>query len=260
MKARLASGAPESGADSGAATEPLYQQVARVLREEVVAGVYPVGALLPTEDSLTERFSVSRYTVREALRLLREDGLVSSRRGAGTEVIPPPAPDTDTHQVMSINDLVTFASGTRFAIESIKLVSIGGKVAARTGLTEGDEWLEVHGYRFSESDNNPVCWTEYYINRAYAGVGRLLQRHKGPIFPLIEDMFGLRIIEVQQQISATLVSATLAKGLQVDQGSAALEVRRTYTTAEGEIAQVTINTHPASRFQHSMTMRRLRAT
>src|SRR5262249_18254501 len=56
-----------------------YLQVARTLRKEIVDGVYPVGSQLPTEHELCERFAVSRYTIREALRRLREDNLVSSR-------------------------------------------------------------------------------------------------------------------------------------------------------------------------------------
>ncbi len=87
----------------------------------------------------------------------------------------------------------------------------------------------------------------------------LLHRHDGPIFPLIEDLFGVSVVEVHQEISAVSVSAALADRLKVDQGSAALEMRRTYTTSDGEIAQVTVNTHPSSRFRHSMTMRRVKA-
>ena len=56
----------------------------RALKDEIVSGVLPVGSQLPTEEELCERFSVSRYTVREALRRLREDSLVSSRQGQGT--------------------------------------------------------------------------------------------------------------------------------------------------------------------------------
>lgn len=248
----------EPAESGGKSKSPLYLQVAHALREEVVRGVYPVGSLLPTEDKLCERFSVSRYTVREALRLLREDGLVSSRRGAGTIVVPPHSSGSDSHQVMSINDLVAFATGTRYAIDSIRTLTIDKKLAGRTGLAAGEEWLEVRGYRYSEDHDIPVCWTEYYINRAYAAVGRILQRHTGPIFPLIEDMFGLSIAEVHQQISATLIAPGLAADLKVAKESAALEVRRTYKTADEKIAQVTINTHPAARFQHSMTMRRVK--
>jgi DNA-binding GntR family transcriptional regulator len=131
-------------------------------------------------------------------------------------------------------------------------------VAARTGLGSGEEWLAVRGVRQSEGAEYPLCRTEYYINRAFAAVGRLLQRHTGPIFPLIEDLFGVSIVEVDQEIAAVLVSPALADALKTEPGSPALEVQRTYKTSDGEIAQVTVNTHPASRFRHSMTMRRVR--
>ncbi len=240
------------------AAGPLYRQVAQSLLDDIVSGAQPVGSLLPTEDELCKRYEVSRHTVREALRVLRNDGLVESRQGAGTVVIPPKSSGSDIHQVMSINDLLAFASDARFEVDSITMIRVDGKLAERAGLNEGDEWLQVLGYRRARTGDEALCWTEYYINRDYAAVGRILQRHAGPVFPLIEDMFGLSIIEVQQQISATLVSGKLAGGLQVKPGSAALEVRRTYKTSSGSKAQVTINTHPAARFQHSMTMRRVR--
>lgn len=237
---------------------PLYLQVARALKQEIVGGVYPVGSQLPTEDDLCGRFSVSRYTIREALRRLREDHLVSSRQGAGTVVVPRLSSDSYVQDVMSIKDLLDFATGARFAIETVEMVVLDDKLALRTGLVSGEEWLGVRGFRQTEGAKYPVCWTEYYINRHFAAVGRLLQRHSGPIFPLIEDLFGHSIVEVHQEIAAVILPAALARGLKVDPGTAALEVRRTYKTSEGEVAQVTINTHPASRFRHSMTMRRVR--
>jgi GntR family transcriptional regulator len=103
-----------------------------------------------------------------------------------------------------------------------------------------------------------VCWTEVYINREFAAVGRLLQRHRGPIFHFIEDMFGQSLVEVHQEIAAALISPALAPGIKAKAGTTALEVQRTYQLASGKIAQVAINTHPASRFRHSMTMRRVK--
>ena len=239
-----------------ASTEHRYLQVARALRKDIVEGVYPVGSQLPTEHELCQRFSVSRYTVREALRRLREDNLVSSRPRAGTLVVP--RSTSDSYDVMSINDLLAFAGGARFAIESIAMTTIDDELATRASLRTGEEWLAVRGFRQSDGAGFPLCRTEYYINRAFAGVGRLLQRHSGPIFPLIEDLFGLNIVEVRQEIAAVLVSPTLADGLKVEPGTPALEVQRTYKTSDDEVAQVTINTHPSSRFRHSMTMRRIR--
>jgi GntR family transcriptional regulator len=247
----------ESTGPAGAA-DHRYLQVARTLRKEIVDGVYPVGSQLPTEHDLCERFGVSRYTVREALRRLRDDNLVSSRPRAGTMVVARAASNSYAQEVMSINDLLAFAAGARFSIESNTMVTLDDELAAHTGLPAGSEWLVVRGIREGETPE-PICRTEYYINRAFAAVGRLLQRHNGPIFPLIEDLFGVSVVEVQQEIGAAVASPSLAADLKVDAGSAALEMRRTYTTSDGEIAQVTINTHPATRFRYSMTMRRVKA-
>src|SRR6266852_3725817 len=237
--------------------DPLYLQVVRALKDEIVTGVHPVGSQLPTEEELCERFSVSRYTVREALRRLREDNLVSSRQGAGTIVVPPRPADSFVHEVMSINDLVAFATGVRFAIDTIEMVVADDELAARIGVAGGENWLLVRGFRHTEGSKLPVCYTEVYINREFAAVGRLLQRHTGPIFHLIEDLYGQSIVEVHQEIAAALISPALAGGLKVKPGATTLEVQRAYKLAAGKIAQVAINTHPASRFRHAMTMRRV---
>jgi GntR family transcriptional regulator len=235
-----------------------YLQVARTLRKEIVDGVYPIGSQLPTEHELCERFSVSRYTVREALRRLRDDNLVSSRPRAGTMVVPRVSANSYAQDNMTINDLLAFASGAELDIESTGMVTIDAELAARTGLAEGEEWLAVLGFRQAVDAEYTHCWTEYYINRAFAAVGRLLQRHTGPVFPLIEDLFGVSVVEVHQEIGAVLVTPMLAERLKVGSGTPAVEVHRTYKTSDGEVAQMTINTHPASRFRHSMTLRRVK--
>jgi len=240
------------------AEEPLYQRVARALKKDIVGGVYPVGSQLPTEDELCGRFSVSRYTVREALRRLREDNLVSSRQGAGSIVVPRHSSDSYAQDVMSINDLVSWAAGRRFAIESMQMLRIDAELGSRSGLASGEEWLVVRGFGHMEGVDCPFCWAEYFIHRDYAAIGRLLPRHTGPVFPLIEDLFGQTIVEVHQEIGATLISPTLAQSLKVETGTAGLEVRRSYKTSEGRIAQVTISIHPAANFRHSMMLRRVR--
>lgn len=238
-------------------TDHRYLRVARVLRKEIADGVYPIGSQLPTEHELCERFAVSRYTVREALRRLREDNLVVSRPRAGTVVIPRAATNCYAQDVVSIDDLVAFAAGAQFEIDSNAIVTLDAEVAARTGLPTGTQWLAVRGNRRAEGQNAPICRTEYYINRSFAGVGRLLQRHSGPIFPLIEDVFGVSVTEVRQHIRAVIISPELATELVVAPGTAGLQMQRRYTTSEGEIAQVTVNTHAGDDYRYSMTLHRV---
>ncbi len=65
---------------------PKYLQVADVLRREIAEGVFRDGQALMTEEELRLRFQVSRQTIRQAISLLENDGLVDRRRGSGTYV------------------------------------------------------------------------------------------------------------------------------------------------------------------------------
>ncbi|MDC0708655.1 GntR family transcriptional regulator [Stigmatella sp. ncwal1] len=65
---------------------PLYLQLARYLRSQIVSGKLGHRDALPGERELAERFGVSRVTVRKALKELLDEGLLQQRQGAGTFV------------------------------------------------------------------------------------------------------------------------------------------------------------------------------
>lgn len=64
----------------------LYAQLAARLRKAILAGHYRPGQPLPSERTLTQEYGVARETVRRALAVLRNEGLISSRRGHAVEV------------------------------------------------------------------------------------------------------------------------------------------------------------------------------
>ncbi|WP_084489343.1 GntR family transcriptional regulator [Nocardia niwae] len=65
---------------------PKYRRIAEALRREIEAGELQPGQRLPTEPELTDRFNVSLPTVRQALGVLRSEGLIESRHGIGSFV------------------------------------------------------------------------------------------------------------------------------------------------------------------------------
>jgi GntR family transcriptional repressor for pyruvate dehydrogenase complex len=71
--------------------ERLSDQLYGRIFDDIVRGRFAVGAQLPSESEVCDRFGVSRPVVREALLRLRADGLVSSQQGRGTFVIRQPA-------------------------------------------------------------------------------------------------------------------------------------------------------------------------
>jgi DNA-binding LacI/PurR family transcriptional regulator len=65
-----------------------YQEIARQLREELVAGRYGSEGRMPSEAQLVRRFGVSRPTVARALRVLNDEGMLERRAGSGTFARP----------------------------------------------------------------------------------------------------------------------------------------------------------------------------
>jgi GntR family transcriptional regulator len=69
-----------------------------------------VGSLLPTELELSERYGVSRHTIRIALRELQDLGLVSRRKKVGTRVEAIAPTSNYLQSITSIEDLVQFGA------------------------------------------------------------------------------------------------------------------------------------------------------
>ncbi|MEA5055479.1 MAG: winged helix-turn-helix domain-containing protein, partial [Propionicimonas sp.] len=60
-----------------------YEAVRKHLEDQILAGELTVGSLLPAERELATEFGVSRAAVREALRMMAAQGLITSQVGAG---------------------------------------------------------------------------------------------------------------------------------------------------------------------------------
>lgn len=76
-----------SGGMAHSEVQRLYASVSRDLAARIAAGEFSVGARLPTERVLSQRYEVSRPTIREAIIALEVDGLVQTRMGAGVYVV-----------------------------------------------------------------------------------------------------------------------------------------------------------------------------
>jgi GntR family transcriptional regulator len=74
--------------------EVRYRAIADELRTRVERGDLAAGALLPSESELSAAYEVSRVTVRKALELLRDEGLIDARQGFGWFVASDPVPQS----------------------------------------------------------------------------------------------------------------------------------------------------------------------
>ena len=61
-----------------------YMSLMESIRQQILSGAIPAGAKLPSEYELVEKYQVSRHTVRKALSILENEGLVEAHHGKGT--------------------------------------------------------------------------------------------------------------------------------------------------------------------------------
>jgi GntR family transcriptional regulator len=72
------------------AAEYVYVQLADDLAKRIERGEFPVGARLPSEAELARDYGTAKMTVRRALEILREHGLIRTLHGRGSVVIATP--------------------------------------------------------------------------------------------------------------------------------------------------------------------------
>ena len=86
LSAREASGSPTATRALVRDGRPLYRQLADDLRHRIAAGEFDIGSSIPTEAQLSRDYRASRITVRHALGLLEQEGLLHREQGRGSFV------------------------------------------------------------------------------------------------------------------------------------------------------------------------------
>lgn len=127
------------GADHSAS--PLYAQVADVMRERIVKGTWPIDSRIPTLPALAGEFGVASITVRQAVQLLKNEGLLSPEQGQGTFVRRKP----ETHPRMKVESSLTRLAELYRELAPRLIPLAEGRA---TPCLEPEDGMPAPGYRF----------------------------------------------------------------------------------------------------------------
>jgi GntR family transcriptional regulator len=222
---------------------------------------------LPGELELVDRFGVSRHTVREALRMLGELGLIERMQGIGTVVKARESNEAYVQTIRTPAELMRYPAESRLEVVAVAEVRATRKLAPLLGCPTGARWTQVSAVRrLQDADSDAsaggggrgraICWTDVYVLPEFAGVARLIGRKSQPVYELIEEKFGEKVASVQVDLRAGLIPPVLATALDVSPGSASLTVVRRYTGQSKRVFEVSISEHPAERYTYSLELKR----
>jgi GntR family transcriptional regulator len=207
---------------------PLYYQLASVVREEIVTGVYGLGDRIPTEVDLVREYGLSRITVRQALHCLETDGLIRREPGRGTFV-------TDRQPIAgklelngTIDDLISMGQATSAKLLDISDIAATAEDAAVLEQEPGSALTRVTRVRYYNLE--PYS---FIINLLPVETGHKLDRNDlmhGSMLQFLEEKLLIPLHDAEQSVRATLANAKLARYLKTRIGAPLLFVKRVVRT------------------------------
>jgi GntR family transcriptional regulator len=209
---------------------PLHVQVELALAAQIGRGDLRPGARLPSEDALTERYLVSRTTVRSAIRSLISRGLVEIRRGTGTFVTRPAIAQELVWLAGFTADRDEDRLETSVKLLDRRLVAASETVARQLGLERGAEVTRIQRVRVRvrvrDAQDAPISVDETYVNRELGAklVGDDLER-ESPLF-LLEHKYEIPVVESHYRLATVAVHGTVSRALGIDAGNPILLVER----------------------------------
>lgn len=237
---------------------PLYHRVYVVLRDRIVAGAYPEGALLPSEREITAAFEVSRITAKRALDELAAEGFVERARGRGTRVLARPTGRTGQRPLIGSIDglrenLAAMGRSTSVRLLEFEYVAPSPEVQARLGV--GPDEVVQRAVRVRSLDGVPLSLSTTFvperIGRAYGPE----DLESTPLIDLLEGT-GVRVGLAEQSLNATLADPLAASRLHVSVGSPLLLMNRTIIDVDGRPVQYIQMRYRPDRFEYRMTLTR----
>lgn len=214
---------------------PIYHRIASVLREEIVTGRLPPGERLATIKDMADRYQVAPDTVRQAITVLRGDGLVRSRQGSGTFVADAPPMPKSKVIAMDWPDFMRDISGhTARVLETddrspILLPREGRPAPAYQRM------LRIH----SDADGTAYGLAEIFLDRRHYVKARRRFETK-MVLTVLEEIAGSELAELRQQFAVGAADPTTAAHLGVEVGAPIGRVRRALCSANGEVAYLSI--------------------
>jgi len=206
--------------------EPLYARVKKVILEMIDAGELGKGNQLPTEKVLSEKFNVSRATIRSALQSLEDDNIIRKQQGVGTFLTP-----RNKEVKMRIDKVKGFyhligdtGHAPSIREEGIQKVSIDKNVSKKLNLLGSAEVLFIK--RTLMGDGNPAIHIREYIPFSRLTLVPTVEELPNSIFEISEAFCRQRIEYSISEIFPITVDASIIKALNLPKRTPILKLKR----------------------------------
>jgi GntR family transcriptional regulator len=227
-------GAPGVALDKDS-DRPLFKQIADSLRAQISAGQLGPGDKVPSETRLMEAYGVARMTVRQALALLKAEGLLVAEHGRGVFVRARPvvrrvASDRFARRHREAGQAAFIAEAQGVGAPNVDELEVGYETAlphVREALRLGPRAKVLARRRRYLIDGEPVELAQTYVPADLAKGTPIEERHTGPggVYARLEEN-GHHLAEFTEEVAARMPTPEERQRLRLPEGTPVLTVRR----------------------------------
>jgi GntR family transcriptional regulator len=233
---------------------PLYIQLKKHLQTQIEAGVYSIGARLPSERELARDYNLSRMTARQALQLLSQDGLTQSRVGKGTYVRQHKIDQELRALTGFTEDMQRRGLHPSSRILTAELQQANEEAATRLHILPGAEVVVLSRVRLA--DDEPLA-----IETATLGhhlCPNLLERYdfsQDSLYRVLRQHCGIQLIWADQVIEARLPHVSECQVLHINAHEPVLSTVRVTFTDQDQPIEFVRSVYRGSHYQFRAILR-----
>jgi GntR family transcriptional regulator len=228
-----------------------YAALAAAIRQRVLDAEWPPGMALPAETRLATEHGVALGTLRRALEMLAEQGLIERRHGKGTFV-------RDALPGAPMLRFFRFGDGDgqvpRSSMLSRQTVAASAEVARRLGVGRGDPVLRLH--RLRSLGGNPRLVEDIWLPLPLFGalLDVPLPSWADLLYPFFSDRCSVAVSRVTDDIGFAPLAASRAQTLRLPAGHPGVTVTRQAYDLAGRCVEFRVTHGDAFAFHYSVTI------
>ncbi|NWF28597.1 GntR family transcriptional regulator [Streptomyces sp. PKU-EA00015] len=231
---------------------PLWYQVSQSLRASILGRAPEASLRLPTEEQLAQHYGVSVLTMRQALKELEEEGLITRHRRRGTFIEPGARRSAPRRLLGSIDAIVAQQSGERTTVLGHGPQPVPGELAEF--FPDEDEVVVFRRLRCDGDSGEPTNWAENALRPEFAGRVECTDLERWPMTKVLRDVLGVRISRITDTVEARLADPQTAELLRVPLLSPILHYTGVTYDEDGRVVDVARIRYRGDRFSFSVTV------
>jgi GntR family transcriptional regulator len=212
-----------------------YIQLATLFRNWIASGEWPIGGRIPNVDELASEFAVARGTIRDALGMLEEEGLLERLRAKGTFVRKSPL-DVGVHKLaIDWQSIISAHEGAEIKVIEHRVL---GRLPALDTIKGNPAPKYQMMRRLHLRQGKPYLVGRFYLEYELFKQGPPLQFRRLPTLPILHKIAGSRIGKAWQTLTIGMADIEIASLLQIPLNSPIAQVHRVAVDRSGTILYV----------------------